>query len=242
MALQMNVRPEDKPKLIAIVVGILGINVFVFSKIIKGAQPAASDTASTSQTASNPVPSVATPSPTQVAQSSAKGSPGDIQTLNQDDSPPIPLTADPFRPVVSATLAPTSPPPPLATLLKQSNGVSSAKGNKRLTQSDFGSVAGILPPMKVNVPTSMSPQGITIEVELKGIIEQEQSSAVFKIGDRTLYKSEGDKLPGGILVEKVTTEGVVLRIGNQRKALAPGQSLKPSTSFLSSSEGMQNSF
>ncbi len=236
MALQTNVRPEDKPKLIVMTIATVGCLVFVFSRLLHGAPPAQAETVPP-PSASAPAASAASGAPVagrQVASSSPKV--GDVQSLNQDESAPILLTSDPFRPV-TGTESKSAP----------SAQVASAPTNKpvkearRVTQGEFGGGLSVLPPMKVSVP-SQPAQEIATEISLKGTIEQEKSMAILKMGDKTFYLTEGERLPGGIVVEKVTVEGVVLRSGNRRTSLTPGQSLKPNTSLLSARGGIQDSF
>lgn len=236
MALQMNVRPEDKPKLIAIAVAIVGINVFVFSKVLKSGQPAQEAPAAASKTAPSASPAVqvanAQPAPSgQVAQSPSKS--GDVQSLNLDESPPPPLSTDPFLPIPG-----TEPKEP-----SSQNAVAQAPARevRRMTQGGAGVGIPVLPPMKVNVAAQATPE-LTAEITLKGTIEQERSMAIFKIGDKTLYLTEGEKLPGGGVLEKATAEGATVRIKGRRIHLVPGQTLKPSVSYLSATGETQNSF
>jgi len=239
MALQTNVRPEDKPKLIALVVGIIGMLAFVFSRVLGGGQPAQVTTTVATQpapappVASNP-PAASHPTGTQVTQNAPAI--GDVKTLNQDESVPLPFTADPFRPVISTeqkTASTEAHATPTITL--------KPTGGARMAQSTMSSGLSVLPPMKVNV-SAQPIQEVMTEIVLKGTIEQEKSMAILKMGDKTLYLTEGGRLPGGLVVEKVTAEGVVLRNGNRRTTLTPGQSLKPNTSYLSATGGLQNSF
>ncbi|MCX6380707.1 MAG: hypothetical protein NT023_14740 [Armatimonadetes bacterium] len=233
MALQTNVRPEDKPKLIALVVGIIGMIAFVFSRVLGGGQPAQVTTTVATQPASTP-PAASLPAGTQVAQNAPAI--GDVKALNKDESVPLPFTADPFRPVISTeqkTASTTAHATPTITLKPM--------GGTRMAQSIMGSGLSVLPPMKVNV-SAQPIQEVMTEIVLKGTIEQEKSMAILKMGDKTLYLTEGGRLPGGLVVEKVTAEGVVLRNGNRRTTLTPGQSLKPNTSYLSATGGLQNSF
>ena len=94
-----------------------------------------------------------------------------------------------------------------------------------------------LPPMSVQVRPTKAEEPIP-EFEVKGVIIDDQAMVVLKMGEKSLYKSVGEKLQGGVLIEKVTQEAVTFRIGKERRVLAPGQTFRAiePTTFTTTNE------
>ncbi len=226
MAAKLTIRPEDKPKVIMIVVGIVAMNVFVFSRIIGGAKasPAPTDnkqanTASTPATASGAGGGKATALPG-----------GDMKVWTKDETAPITLAADPFRPVpgtvssVSEEDGNTPKPKPAlpVRLIQPSYARLPTFQRDRRTRT-----TGVLPPMNVTFGGgSALPKEPIPDIEVKGVIMDDKAMVVLRVGSQSIYKNKGDRLQGGVIVENVTQDAVTFRIGNERRTLAPGQSLK----------------
>lgn len=236
MAANVNVRPEDKPKVIAIVVGIVFVNIFVFSRLISGSQPASAEPSKTTDAPSQtPTPASATPNATTSAKSSASPVAGaDIKVWNKDESQPVPIAEDPFRPVVTAsteaTPAPKTPTEPATHSTEKASVPVKVKFNYHSKQGSrvANNNVGILPPINMNLQTRPVKQEEPLpEFEIKGVIVDDNPMVILRMGERSLYKSVGERMQGGIVIERVTQEAVTFRIGRERRVLAPGQTFKP---------------
>ncbi len=234
MATKINIRPEDKPKVIAIVGVIVFVNIFVFSRLISGAQtPPAGDTTkttSTSSTTQTPAAESGTATTTAVAKAPVVPvAGGDMKVWNKDETQPTPPSGDPFKPVIdTASSVPLESrhapqasnialklPPILGKRYRLASAVSRMMSK------------GILPPIGMNLQVRPTKQEEPLpEFEVKGVIIDDQAMVVLRMGDKSLYKTVGESLQGGIIIEKVTQEAVTFRIGNERRVLAPGQTFK----------------
>src|SRR4051812_34566582 len=99
---QMNIRPEDKPKMAGIVAAIVGLNIYVFTSIIprlSGAQPAP------------PAPSVpATPIAAPAVSPTATGAASPANAIDLDtNAAPKEVAPDPFKPPPGVPM-PDAPP------------------------------------------------------------------------------------------------------------------------------------
>lgn len=228
MAANLTIRPEDKPKVIMIVVGIVAMNVFVFSRIIGGAK------ASPAPTENKPANAPANPA---IANAGGVGKlaalpGGDMKAWNKDETLPLPLASDPFRPVpgtISSVAdaeesAPKPKPTPIVRPALPTYTRLPSPRRERGTRT-----TGILPPMNVTFGGgSTAPKEPMPDIEVKGVIMDDKAMVVLRVGSQSTYKNKGDRLQGGVIIENVTQDGVTFRIGNERRTLAPGQSLKAS--------------
>jgi hypothetical protein len=228
MAANLTIRPEDKPKVIMIVVGIVAMNVFVFSRIIGGAKasPAPNDNKQ-ANTPANPATANAGGGGKIAALPG-----GDIKTWNRDETAPLPLAPDPFRPVPGTVSSVSdmevgTPKPKPQPIVHSAPPIYTRLPNVRRERGTR--TTGILPPMSVTFSgANTAPKEPIPDIEVKGVIMDDKAMVVLRVGSQSTYKNKGDRLQGGVIVENVTQEGVTLRIGNERRTLAPGQSLKAS--------------
>ena len=202
----MNIKPEDRPKLIGVGIALLAVVIYlvfgVFPKLLGAkspdALPAASQTAALTDT---PQVSAGSQAPT-VTGAPASASPlTDGSDLEKGD---IPIAKrDSFKPpVAGAATTPFGAPPTL-----------------QASKPSVGPVvqpAMIFPGGPVGGPIGAAPiQPPQLNVELKGVILGEPSIAVLSVNGEVSERLEGDHLGGALVLKRISEGGVTIQDRNK---------------------------
>jgi len=189
----MAIKPEDKPKLIGLVVALLGVVAYVLIFLV----PRITATAT-------PAPKVDPPPPLAAASATAPAGAPAVQgeasaALPDEDTAPIPAPPgrDSFTPPPASSHAPT-PVNPMA----------SAKLPNAPSVAVPGSPAGpgIAPALIVGppVPPPLPP------IELKGVILGDPAVAVISVNGEVVQRQVGEVITGSLKLAKIAEAGITV--------------------------------
>ena len=203
-------RPEDRNKVFAlgasIVVTILYFLFGVLPRLLHGTPGVTSPGPSDSQTNTQTPP----PASITTAEPGAPLSTPIAQLAGNVGNPPV-VTSDPFK-------------PPYSTVVPNRNGTAPNR-----TPGGPLPGPGASPTIGIaNNTTGFKPLPLPMPiVELQGIILGDPSVAVLRVGDQTLYKHEGEKLQAGILLKRISENGIELIERGKRVQVEVGHATAP---------------
>ena len=210
----MAIKAEDRPKLIGLLVGIVGVIAYVLvvlvPKLSATAAPAPHTDAPTTLTAA---------SATVPAQSAAAAS-GDASAV-VPDSDEAPIPAPPHRdsftppPMEGKGQLPTVPAP----AAKQSAPAGPPPGP--------GIATGVMQPIAIQAPAPMSPPPAPAlpPVELKGVILGDPSVAVLSVNGEVVQRQVGDTIVGELKLVKISDAGISIQNGKKQITVTVGHAM-----------------
>jgi hypothetical protein len=212
----MSSRPEDRPKiiaLIAVIACVLGIVLFTTITRLLAAQSGAPQ-------AGTPAAPLTTASATGTGSGTPQNLGGASAPLPDDENDPAAPTSehDSFTPpagadLLSATPAPVAKPGPAAAP----------------TPPAFAKPAGFGPGMPPPGSVSVVPVAPPLPmVELKGVILGDPALAVLSVNNEIMEKQVGDRITGDLKLIKITDAGILLTDGKKKFPVAVGHGM-PST-------------
>ncbi len=206
----MQIPPEERPKIIALSVGIVVV-ISIFCTIVvprlmphgpNGGPPVASTPAPTTGS-----PTPAPPSPTGIS------APAEAAAAIPGQTPAAKAT-DPFwRPLALSLLPPKMT---VSTVRKPDSGLTATSTPGFPSSAGHGKLAPIAPPP---LP----------EVALQGIVLDDTAMAVLSVGGQVRFMKAGEVLEGGWVLFSIQTATVVLRQGSREVVLTLGQTLLKET-------------
>jgi hypothetical protein len=215
----MNVRPEDRTKVIVLAVALVAVVGLIAMTILREASRRSQQASMRrpTSTASNP-----TAPPGGIIMPGQNGAPVAAAMANNEvpldeiaESSPFPAASgvDPFRVVVR--VGKTSMFGTVNWAEKNQRKAAGAAGGG--SAGGVGGSGGSVAPMGVEPPESA-------QVEVKGVILGGQKLAVVRHGDKVSYAREGEALRPGLRVQSISSSGVVFRFYRREIFLAVGAS------------------
>jgi hypothetical protein len=212
----MVMKPEDRPKIIVMILAIVALFGYFFVGVLprilnpNGAATAQNTSASGTPPATAPVattPAASAPSSPPPAAGATPAAAGGAAPalpyaaavrLASEMGPPRATSRDPFA-MVNA-IAQNEP--------NRKTVVPPLPGPK-ITDKDHGRPKPPVPPMPI---AALATEPIT----LAGIMQGGYAPvAVVRIGERTVQKRAGDKLTGGLIIARITDTGILLKRGRE---------------------------
>lgn len=241
----MKNKPEDRPKVIALGIGIAAIFAYVlFSLVPRIITAQNNNMAAEKAAAQNPTNNV--PAPSVPA--------GGVPTSGTPNAKPIsavedpnkyyeagasqvtasgrkdPFTAptpikNPNQPEPRPTPTPQAPPKPSGSIQQASRntvqpGVQSLPGMGN--QPALVQGGGVIQPQLYVAPAPPPPPP---PIELKGVITGEPPVAVVYVNGEMLHKQKGDLLAEGLKITRISEEGIVISYYEKSYAIAVGRTL-----------------
>ena len=215
----MSIKPEDRPKLIGLVAGLVGVLAYVLivlvPRLTAGAAPAPKldpPAALTAASAPGQAPGAGTPAA------------GDASAaLPDDDTAPVPaiVARDTFTPPPAT--APAPPPAP-------SPGMRPSPGPAQPLAPVGPGPLVFSPPPPAPVQTPAAPVEPPLPpIELKGVILGEPSMAVISINGEVVQRQVGDTVVGGVKLTQITDAGISVRRGKKDVAITVGHMMPGTT-------------
>lgn len=224
----MKLNAKDRPKIIGLAFGILGVIVYmVFAVVTRLASYAPLPTtapppANNASMQTNPVP---TPTPTNPTARNNNGAQGPILNPPIDDLDPdqaIQPSSDKFKPATPSKIEhPDNPFTPAAK-----PNPSAGPPGKAVTPGNPGASPAGTVPVKLGPGAAQPAVAIILPaLELKGVIPGDKAIAVFSINGETVNLQAGEAIDANIKLAKITEEGVTVKIGKKYIRMAIGHFL-----------------
>ena len=197
----MAIKPEERPKLIGLVVALIGVVAYVLlvvvPKITASAAPAPRPDGPPALTAA----SAGTSGAGGAGSSEASGA------LPDEDIAPIPPS--PKRDTFT---------PPSAS------GHASPQAQAKPVQTVPHPVGPVLPggPGAGLVPVGVAPAPVLPPIELKGVILGDPAIAVLSVSGEVVQRQVGDTIAPGLKLESITDAGISVQEGNKRVSITVG--------------------
>jgi hypothetical protein len=216
-------KPEDTPKLIALVVAIIAVFAYVIYSFMKGSGDSAAVTPEKVATASAPSsnqlmgqPFAATDPTTMTPGGPTPDAAARAESLMADNSaPPVMSVRDPFRSPVGSASAPSG-------RVGDQYSPERIPGPRGGVVSQVGGTIDPGMPMAVQAPPPS-------ELELKGVVSGgSRPMALLRIGNTLLNIYEGQKITKDLVVKKIGVASVQLRHKSEAIQLEVGTMLMAS--------------
>jgi hypothetical protein len=210
----MAIKPEDKPKVIGLIAGLVGVLAYVLialvPKLMAGNQ--------SNQHADAPPPALTAASATSITTAQAPA--GDASAAVPDDDnlgvPPPPR--DSFAPPPSVAKAPNAPPPALGQK-PGAPAVATAEPGGGLMP--IGMPVGPGGPPTPGTPAPAKPP--LPPIELKGVILGDPAIAVISINGEVVQRQVGDTIFGDLKLAKIADVGITVVEANKYTKITVGK-------------------
>ena len=210
----MSSKPEDRPKLIGLLVAIVGVFLYVLITLVPkltGAQTAPP----------------AAPAPPPALAAASVGTPGGNTALTSPSGTASPLPNEESDKV---------PPAPAHDLFTPPQGDKSQplpgapEAQPRRPVKAAAAISGPAPTKPAGLaatpvaPAAPAPPALP-PVELKGVILGEPAVAVLSVNGEVVQRQLGDQIAGGLKLVKITEMGIVLQEGKKQIPVIVGHAM-----------------
>ena len=209
----MAIKPEDKPKLIGLIVALGGVLAYVLIALVPKLTAGASEAPHNDP----PPPALTAASATASGTTGQSGTGEASAALPDEDSAPIPQppARDSFTPPPAASHAPMA--------------VAAAPTGKPIAAAAKAWPMGIgpvIPGGVIAVPiTGLPPAAPLPSIELKGVIVGEQSVAVISVNGEVVERQTGEIIAAGLKLVKISEVGITVQDGKQYMPVTVGHAM-----------------
>jgi hypothetical protein len=200
------IKPEDKPKMIVLAVGVLIVAAFGFIQISAALKPPTPAPQKEVVIGSNPEPST---------------------TLNTGGLPEVPETPS-FKPILIADVPSAPQVDPFRRVLSDNQGRAPERSERPAPMS--GPVPQLPNPTMATVkiePYTPGEDGNagSDDLQLRGVLAGSDPVAVFSKGDKDIVVRPGENITAEAVLVEVTPLGAVIRANKKRVAMEIGQAV-----------------
>lgn len=200
------IKPEDKPKMIALAGGVLAVAAFGFMQISSAMRP---------------------PTPPPAKEEAVAASPETPPALNTGGLPEVPGSG-PAGPILIANVPSAPQVDPFRRVLADNQGRAPERSERPAPMS--GPVPQLPQPTLASVeiePYTPGDDGRLggDDIQLRGVLAGSDPVAVFSRGDKDLVIRPGESITADAVLVEVTPLGAVIRANKKRVAMEIGQAV-----------------
>lgn len=196
----MAIKPEDRPKLIGLIVALLGVIVYVVVALVPRLAAAAAPAAHVD----SPPPALTSASATTTAGQQTTGGDASAALPDEDNAPVPPAPSrDTFTPP-AATVQRRAPIQPITPIPAPMGPPVMQGGMPQPGITGVGPAQVIAPPKPVLPP-----------IELKGVILGDPSVAVIRVNTEIVERQAGEIIAGDLRLAKIADVGITVQDGKR---------------------------
>lgn len=216
----MAIKPEDKPKLIGLIVALVGVLAYVLIVFVPkltagGTEQAKSDA---------PPPALTTVAANTTTPATGQSPIGQASAVLPDEDN-VPIPPPPARDSFT-------PPPALGNGPAGAGGGNPGNPGKPApigppapTKGGSASAGGVTAVAIAGTPTTPVPPAPLPAIELKGVILGEHSVAVISVNGEVVQRETGDLISGGLKLAKISEVGITVQDGKRYLPVTVGHAM-----------------